>query len=181
MQTIKKEDFIMFKVIQLFIIQSWELILTISQWINIHLSASWLAFGLAIIVFLRNGHKKLRQSFEYSSAGHNFDTAISVYNDSLGTETSKLLGIMVTDKKFYLYRKLLPYIIRMKIRFYNDTNSKNACRTTSRVYRIFLLCLNAIKPEIFKNQDENVGLYPYIEMVNIQKGVLLQSFKSTIR
>mgnify|MGYP003366075545 CR=1 FL=1 len=114
MQTIKKEDFIMFKVIQLFMIQSWELILTISQWINIHLSASWLAFGLAIIVFLRNGHKKLRQSFEYSSAGHDFETAISVYNDSVGTEASKLLGIMVTEKKSYLYRRLLPYIIRIK-------------------------------------------------------------------
>ncbi|KGO32404.1 hypothetical protein Q757_01205 [Oenococcus alcoholitolerans] len=67
MQTNKKEDFIMLKVIQLFIGQSWELILNIIQWISINISVGWLAFGLAVITFLRNRHRKLRQSFEYSS------------------------------------------------------------------------------------------------------------------
>ncbi|MCT3446762.1 hypothetical protein EFQ36_00215 [Limosilactobacillus fermentum] len=130
----------MLKVIQLFIGQSWELILNIIQWISINISVGWLAFGLAVITFLRNRHKKLRQSFEYSSENNNFETAISIYNDSLGTEASKLLGIMVTDKKFYLYRKLMPYIIRVKLR------------------------LN------YKKQYEDKGLYPYLQMVNIQNG-----------
>ncbi|WP_133174876.1 hypothetical protein [Lactiplantibacillus plantarum] len=54
MQTNKKEDFIMLKVIQLFIGQSWELILNIIQWISINISVGWLAFGLAVITFLRS-------------------------------------------------------------------------------------------------------------------------------
>ncbi len=78
-QTNKKEDFIMLKVIQLFIGQSWELILNIIKWISIHVSVGWLAFGLAIITFLRNRHRKLRQSFEYSSGSNNFETAIFLY------------------------------------------------------------------------------------------------------
>ena len=47
MQTNKKEDFIMLKVIQLFIGQSWELILNSIQWISINISVGGLAFGLA--------------------------------------------------------------------------------------------------------------------------------------
>lgn len=170
MQTNKKEDFIMLKVIQLFIGQSWELILNIIQWISINISVGWLAFGLAVITFLRNRHRKLRQSFEYSSGSNNFETAIFLYNDSLGTEASELLGIMVTDKKFYLYRKLLPYIIRMKLRFDKDNNSKTTHATKSWAYRIFLLCVDKIKSKSFKKQYEDKGLYPYLQMVNPQNG-----------
>lgn len=170
MQTNKKEDFIMLKVIQLFIGQSWELILNIIQWISINISVGWLAFGLAVITFLRNRHRKLRQSFEYSSGSNNFETAIFLYNDSLGTEASELLGIMVTDKKFYLYRKLLPYSIRMKLRFDKDNNSKTTHATKSWAYRIFLLCVNKIKSKSFKKQYEDKGLYPYLQMVNLQNG-----------
>lgn len=50
----------MLKVIQLFIGQSWEFILNIIQWISIHISVGWLAFGLTLLTFLRNSHKKLR-------------------------------------------------------------------------------------------------------------------------
>lgn len=162
MQTNKKEDFIMLKVIQLFISQSWELMLNIIQWISINISVGWLAFGLTLITFLRNSHKKLRQSFEYSSGSNDFETAIVVYNDSVGTEASQLLGIMVTNRKFYLYRKLLPYIIRTKLRFYKDNNSKTIHTTKSWVYHIL--------SKNFKSQDEDKGIYPYLEMVNIQNG-----------
>lgn len=170
MQTNKKEDFIMLKVIQLFIGQSWELILNIIQWISINISVGWLAFGLAVITFLRNRHRKLRQSFEYSSGNNNFETAISIYNDSLGTEASQLLGIMVTDKKFYLYRKLLPYIIRVKLRLCKDSNSKTTHTTRSWTYRLFLLFIDKIKSKNYKKQYEDKDLYPYLQMVNIQNG-----------
>ncbi|QHM44906.1 hypothetical protein C7M38_03076 (plasmid) [Lactiplantibacillus plantarum] len=168
MQTNKKEDFIMLKVIQLFIGQSGEFILNIIQWISIHISVGWLAFGLAIITFLKNRHRKLRQSFEYSSGSNNFETAIFLYNDSLGTEASELLGIMVTDKKFYLYRKLLPYIIRVKLRLCKDSNSKTTHTTRSWAYRLFLLYManykfNPNKPGNFQWQSVDDGFLMVVD------------------
>lgn len=152
--------------------QSWELILNIIHWISINISVGWLAFGLAVITFLRNRHRKLRQSFEYSSGNNNFETdiSISIYNDSLGTEASQLLGIMVTDKKFYLYRKLLPYIIRVKLRLWKDSNSKTTHTTRSGTYRLFLSFIDKIKSKNYKKQYEDKGLYHYLHMVNIQNG-----------
>ena len=77
---------------------------------------------------------------------------------------------MVTDKKFYLYRKLLPYIIRVKLRLCKDINSKTTHTTRSWTYRLFLLFIDKIKSKNYKKQYEDKDLYPYLQMVNIQNG-----------
>jgi hypothetical protein len=81
------------------IVQLWELGLFIIRWFDKNISVGWLAFGLAVLTFLRNNQKKLLQRFEYSSFICEFKTTITVYNNSLGTETSRFVGILVTNKK----------------------------------------------------------------------------------
>ncbi|WP_250881624.1 hypothetical protein [Levilactobacillus brevis] len=99
------------------------------------------------------------QHFEYSRESEGSETAIAVYNDSIGTESSRLLGIMVSNRKCYLYRKLLPYIIRIKLRFDKDNDSKAIHTIRSGAYRIL--------SKIHKNQDKNTRIYPFSEMVDM--------------
>lgn len=108
-----KEYFIMWENITIFIGQAWKLVFAVLHWTSTHISVGWLSFGVALLAFTRNNHKKLLQQFEYSSPTHDFKTTITVYNDSLGTESSRFMGILVTTKKNYCYRKmLLPWLIK---------------------------------------------------------------------
>lgn len=94
-----KEDFIMWENITIFIGQAWKLVFAVLHWTSTHISVGWLSFGVALLAFTRNNHKKLLQQFEYSSPTHDFKTTITVYNDSLGTESSRFMGILVTTKR----------------------------------------------------------------------------------
>ena len=62
-----KEDFIMWENITIFIGQAWKLVFAVLHWTSTHISVGWLSFGVALLAFTRNNHKKLLQQFEYSS------------------------------------------------------------------------------------------------------------------
>ncbi|WP_259681116.1 hypothetical protein [Limosilactobacillus fermentum] len=64
----------------------------------------------------------------------------------------------------------MPYIIRVKLRLCKDSNSKTTHTTRSWTYRLFLLFIDKIKSKNYKKQYEDKGLYPYLQMVNIQNG-----------
>lgn len=133
--------------------QLWEFIINIIQWIHIHINVGWLSFVLALIIFRRNNHKKLMQSFEYSSESDPLKTNIVVYNNSIGTEASRFIGIMVTDRQFYLYRRLLAYVIS-----FDKSNNRTIYPKKSRTYHIL--------SKILKYEDTQI--YPYREMLNCQ-------------
>ena len=53
-----KEDFIMWENITIFIGQAWKLVFAVLHWTSTHISVGWLSFGVALLAFTRNNHKK---------------------------------------------------------------------------------------------------------------------------
>lgn len=74
----------MWENITIFIGQAWKLVFAVLHWTSTHISVGWLSFGVALLAFTRNNHKKLLQQFEYSSPTHDFKTTITVVAVELG-------------------------------------------------------------------------------------------------
>lgn len=106
----------MLKILSESIYQIYKFTSGIVSWGLINIPVSWLSFFIAIIGLARNNHNKLRQRFDYSSVTHPCNTVITVYNDSLVTETSRFNGIIVTAKK--------PNLLRKKVIKWNLKNKK---------------------------------------------------------
>lgn len=97
----------MFKILSESIYQICNFTSGILSWGLVNIPVGWLSLFLAIIGLARNNHNKLRQRLDYSSVTHQCNTVITVYNDSLVTETSRFNGIIVTAKKPNLLRRKL--------------------------------------------------------------------------
>lgn len=75
----------------------------ILHWLSINISVAWLSFFIALAAYLRNNGQKFRYLFEEDKE----KITITLYNDSVGTETVIFDSVAISSSKNYIYRKLI--------------------------------------------------------------------------
>lgn len=87
------------------------------HWLSINISVAWLSFFIALAAYLRNNSQKFRYLFEDDKE----KITITLYNDSVGTETVIFDSVTISSSKNYIYRKL---IVPNYLKHANSNSSK---------------------------------------------------------